>query len=61
MTVTAERCIELIKAKRQADIDKYIKTFPENPGVQVSEKGVGEAGAIRQERPGGQDAAGGAL
>jgi DNA topoisomerase-1 len=35
MTVTADRCIELIKAKRQADIDKYIKTFPENPEVQV--------------------------
>ena len=29
MTVTADRCIELIQAKRQADIDKYIKTFPE--------------------------------
>jgi len=35
MAVTAERCIELIKAKRQADIDKYIKTFPENPEVQL--------------------------
>jgi DNA topoisomerase-1 len=35
MTVTAERCIELIEAKRQAEIDKYIKTFPENPEVQV--------------------------
>ncbi len=35
MTVTADRCIELIEAKRQADIDKYIKTFPENPAVQV--------------------------
>lgn len=35
MTITADRCIELIKAKRQAEIDKYIKTFPENPGVQV--------------------------
>lgn len=35
MTVTADRCIELIKAKRQADIDKYIKTFPENPEVQL--------------------------
>ena len=35
MTVSAERCIELIEAKRQAEIDKYIKTFPENPEVQV--------------------------
>lgn len=35
MTVSAERCIELIQAKRQADIDKYIKTFPENPEVQL--------------------------
>ncbi|MDQ3047294.1 MAG: type I DNA topoisomerase [Bacteroidota bacterium] len=35
MTVSAERTIELIEAKRQADIDKYIKTFPENPAVAV--------------------------
>jgi DNA topoisomerase-1 len=35
MTVTADRCIELILAKRQAEIDKYIKTFPENPEVQL--------------------------
>lgn len=35
MTVSAERCIELILAKRQAEIDKYIKTFPENPDVQL--------------------------
>lgn len=35
MTVTADRTIELIKAKRQADIDKYIKSFPENPSVQL--------------------------
>jgi DNA topoisomerase-1 len=35
MTVSAERCVELILAKRQAEIDKYIKTFPENPEVQV--------------------------
>ena len=35
MTVSEERCIELIQAKRQAEIDKYIKTFPENPAVQL--------------------------
>ncbi|MCC6837386.1 MAG: type I DNA topoisomerase [Bacteroidia bacterium] len=35
MTVTADRCVELIKAKRHAEIDKYIKTVPENPAVQV--------------------------
>jgi DNA topoisomerase-1 len=35
MTVSADRCVELILAKRQAEIDKYIKTFPENPEVQV--------------------------
>jgi DNA topoisomerase-1 len=35
MTITADRAIELIKAKRQADIDKYIKSFPENPAVQL--------------------------
>lgn len=35
MTVSADRCIELILAKRQADIDKYIKSFPENPEVQL--------------------------
>lgn len=35
MTISAERAIELIKAKRQAEIDKYIKSFPENPSVQL--------------------------
>jgi DNA topoisomerase-1 len=35
MTITTDRTIELIKAKRQADIDKYIKSFPENPEVQL--------------------------
>jgi len=35
MTITADRAIELIKAKRQADIDKHIKTFPERPDVQL--------------------------
>ncbi|MFY9310862.1 MAG: type I DNA topoisomerase [Bacteroidia bacterium] len=35
MTITSDRAIELIKAKRQAEIDKYIKSFPENPSVQV--------------------------
>jgi DNA topoisomerase-1 len=35
MTVSAERCIELVELKRIADIEKYIKSFPENPEVQV--------------------------
>lgn len=35
MTITADRCIELILAKRQAEIDKYIKSFPEKPEVQL--------------------------
>ncbi len=35
MTITADRCIELILAKRQAEIDKYIKSFPERPDVQL--------------------------
>ncbi len=35
MTISAERAIELIKAKRQAEIDKYIKSFPENSSVQL--------------------------
>jgi DNA topoisomerase-1 len=35
MTVTSERCAELIELKRVADIEKYIKSFPENPEVQV--------------------------
>lgn len=35
MTVSAERCVELILAKRQAEIDKYIKVFEERPDVQV--------------------------
>jgi DNA topoisomerase-1 len=35
MTITLDRSIELIKIKRQADIDKFIKTFPEDETVQV--------------------------
>ncbi|MBF8963972.1 type I DNA topoisomerase [Pontibacter sp. FD36] len=35
MTVTADEAIALIEAKRKADAEKLIKTFPENPDVQV--------------------------
>ncbi|RIJ41926.1 type I DNA topoisomerase [Pontibacter oryzae] len=35
MKVTAEEAIELIQAKRKADAEKLIKTFPENPDIQV--------------------------
>ncbi len=35
MTISSDRAIELILAKRQAEIDKYIKSFPENSGVQL--------------------------
>ncbi|MFI5150274.1 MAG: type I DNA topoisomerase [Bacteroidia bacterium] len=35
MTVSAERCRELIELKRIADIEKYIKSFPENPEMHV--------------------------
>ncbi len=34
-TITADRAIELIKAKREADANKFIKIFEENPDVQV--------------------------
>ncbi len=34
-TITAERAVELIKAKREADANKFIKVFEENPDVQV--------------------------
>ena len=34
-TVGGERCIELIKAKREKDLAKIIKTFPENPNLKV--------------------------
>ncbi len=34
-TLTLERAIELILAKRQAEANKYIKEFPENPAVKV--------------------------
>lgn len=33
--VTLERAIELIEQKRQAEANKYIKEFPENPNVKV--------------------------
>ncbi|WP_439882791.1 type I DNA topoisomerase [Pontibacter sp. MBLB2868] len=35
MLVTAEEAIDLIEAKRKADAEKMIKTFDENPDVQV--------------------------
>ena len=35
MTVDLDKAIEIILAKRQADIDKIIKQFPENPDVQL--------------------------
>ena len=35
MTVNTERLIELIHAKREADANKFIKTFPENTEVQL--------------------------
>ncbi len=35
MTITAERAIALIEQKRKADAEKFIKTFDENPEVQV--------------------------
>ena len=34
-TIDAETAIQLIKDKRQADIDKVLKTFPENPEVRI--------------------------
>jgi DNA topoisomerase I len=35
MTITAERAEEVVKAKIQAEIDKYIKVFDEDPDIQV--------------------------
>ena len=35
MTVSEERCIELILAKRKADNEKLIKSFDEHPAVQI--------------------------
>lgn len=34
-TVTGDRCVELIKAKREKDAAKIIKTFDENPDLKV--------------------------
>ena len=34
-TVVQERAVELIEAKRKADAEKFIKSFDENPDVQV--------------------------
>jgi DNA topoisomerase-1 len=34
-TVGAERCVELIEAKRKKDAEKLIKTFTENPDLKV--------------------------
>ncbi|HAA11814.1 MAG TPA: type I DNA topoisomerase [Cytophagales bacterium] len=35
LTVTEERAVELILAKRKADAEKHIKSFDENPDVQI--------------------------
>jgi DNA topoisomerase-1 len=35
MTVSEERCIELVLAKRKADSEKLIKSFDEHPAVQI--------------------------
>lgn len=34
-TVSSDRAIELIQAKRKADAEKFIKSFDENPDVQI--------------------------
>lgn len=34
-TITPERAVELIQAKREADANKTIKLFPENPDIQI--------------------------
>ncbi len=34
-TISGERCIELIKAKREKDAAKIIRTYPENPDLKV--------------------------
>ncbi len=34
-TITPERAVELIEAKRIADANKLIKAFPENPDIQI--------------------------
>ncbi|MFN8672832.1 MAG: type I DNA topoisomerase [Candidatus Sericytochromatia bacterium] len=35
ISVSSERCIEIILAKRKAEAEKLIKSFPDNPDVQV--------------------------
>jgi DNA topoisomerase I len=35
LSVSLERALEIITAKRKADVDKYIKAFDENPEVQI--------------------------
>ncbi|GMQ29908.1 type I DNA topoisomerase [Algoriphagus confluentis] len=35
LSITEEEAIELIQAKREADANKHIKTFDENPDIQV--------------------------
>ncbi len=35
LSITEEEAIELIKSKREADAEKHIKTFEENPEIQI--------------------------
>jgi DNA topoisomerase I len=60
MTITSDRAIELILAKRKADSEKLIKSFPENTEVQVLNGRWGPYLAIGKDNfklPKGTDAA----
>lgn len=60
LTVEAPRCIELIEAKRKAEREKLIKSFPENPEVQLLNGRWGPYLAIGKENfklPKGKDPA----
>jgi len=60
MTITADRAIELIQAKRKTDSEKLIKSFPENTEVQLLNGRWGPYLAIGKDNfklPKGTDAA----
>ncbi|MCA8830780.1 type I DNA topoisomerase [Hymenobacter pini] len=60
-TITAQEAIDLIEAKRKADSERLIKSFPENPDIQVLNGRFGPyivAGKKNVKIPKGEDPAG---
>ena len=50
LTITADRAIELIEAKRKRENEKFIKEFPENKECKSSKRQMGSIYFNKQEK-----------